>query len=350
MAEVAGRAMALRITQPVEIGVAPCLAGAAALVAARLLLARGIPVTIALTDPSGEGDTLFRRHLRLLQKMGAPLNVEAPAGEEFPCVISGTDNTATMGSSSFLVAKAFLDPAHALRWDGWLALKNPYLTKADPAGAISAAQARELDRRAEEEFHLPRLCLMEHAGIGAAVAAAEMSGHGERGGEIVVLAGPGNNGGDAFVVARGLLEKGLPVRVIPLTAAYADEAAVNLQILQQHAHFLDYCRENGELQWARLEGILSSARLIVDGLFGTGLSREITGEYAAVIARVNASGAPVLSLDVPSGLNADTGEVLGCCVKATTTVTFAAPKQGLFAASGPAQAGKLHVASIGAPQ
>ena len=65
MAEVAGRAMALRITQPVEIGVAPCLAGVAALVAARLLLARGIPVTIALTDPSGEGDTLFRRHLRL---------------------------------------------------------------------------------------------------------------------------------------------------------------------------------------------------------------------------------------------------------------------------------------------
>ena len=254
-----------------------------------------------------------------------------------------------MGSSSFLVAKAFLDPAHALRWDGWLALQNPYLTKSDPAGAISAAQARELDRRAEEEFHLPRLCLMEHAGIGAAVAAAEMSGHGERGGEIVVLAGPGNNGGDAFVVARGLLEKGLPVRVIPLTSAYADEAAVNLQILQQHAHFLDYCRENGELQWARLEGILSSARLIVDGMFGTGLSREITGEYAEVIARVNASGAPVLSLDVPSGLNADTGEVLGSCVKATTTVTFAAPKQGLFAASGPAHAGKLQIASIGNP-
>lgn len=350
--EVAGRAMALRVNQPVEIGVAPCLAGAAALVAARLLMLRGVPVSLALTDPSAEGDTLFRRHLRLLQKMGARLNIEENASDDFPCVISGTDNSATMGSSSFLVAKAFLDPAHALRWDGWFALKNPFLSAPDPAAAVTAAEAREIDRRAAEEFHLPTLCLMEHAGIGAAVIAAEMAGGNSRTGEIVVLAGPGNNGGDAFVLARGLLEKGVPVRVIPLAGTYDGDAEVNLNILRQQPHFIDECRTGEALDKTRLEGILKSARLIVDGLFGTGLSREVSGEYAEVIGLINASAereVPVLSLDVPSGLDADTGAVRGVCVNATRTVTFAAPKKGLYLKSGPAHTGKLHLASIGNP-
>lgn len=349
-AEAAGRAMALRVTQPVEIGVAPCLAGAAALVAARLLLLRKIPVTIALTDPSGDGNTPFHQHLRLLQKMKAPFNVEESVGEEeFPCVISGTDTTATMGSSSFLVARAFLESEHPLRWDGWLTLKNPYFSPAASSNAITVAEARELDHCAQEGFGLPLLCLMEQAGIGAAVVAAELAGKDRALGEIVVLAGPGNNGGDAFVVARGLLEKGLPVRIVPFSTNYAGEALANLRILHQQAQFIDSCRDENTLSLNRLEQIVSSARLIVDGLFGTGLSREVTREYAQVIELVNACRVPVLSLDVPSGLNADNGEIMGCCVKATRTVTFAAPKKGLFAGAGPEQSGEILVASIGNP-
>lgn len=343
VAEAAGRAMALRIQQPVEVGVSPCLAGAAALAAARRLLRRGLPVSIALTESASNADESFALNLEVLRKLGVAVNVNRAGSVDYPCVISGTDVSATMGSSSFLVARSFMESTHRHRWDDWQVEKNPYLREGGEVEAVSSAQAREIDRRAAEEFGLPSLCLMENAGIGAAVVAAQMAQKCGANGEIVILAGAGNNGGDAFVVARGLLEKGLPVRVVPLATDYSGDAGINYGIIRQHPQFIDTSR--GE----QLARILGAARLIVDGIFGTGLNRAVEGEMAQIIAAVNNSGVAVLSLDLPSGLHADTGEVCGAAVRARQTVTFAAPKTGLLRGAGPEHAGKITVADLGDP-
>lgn len=341
VAETAGRAMALRISRPVEIGVAPCLAGAAALAAARHLSNRRVPVNVVLTEEPGEGTSAFAVNLHVLKALNVPVNLEEGAEGDYPCVIAGTDMTATLGSSSFLVAKSFLDPAHELRWDGWRIDHNPYITQPAPDRYLSVAQARDIDRLAVLELGLPGICLMENAGIGAAAAAAELAEKNRAGGEVVVLAGPGNNGGDAFVVARGLIERGMAVRVVPLAQEYKAEALTNYRLLAQQEQFIDRCDTE------RLRGVLASARLVVDGIFGTGLSRAPDGVCAQVIGMVNAAGAPVLSLDVPSGLDADTGEVMGSCVKATRTISFAAAKRGLFLSCGADLAGEVLVADIG---
>ena len=149
-AEAAGRAMALRIQQPVEVGVSPCLAGAAALAAARRLLQRGLPVSIALTESSDNADEVFTLNLEILRKLGTTVNVNRAGSVDYPCVISGTDVSATMGSSSFLVARSFMESTHRHRWDDWQVGKNPYLHEAGKNEAITAAQAREIDRRAVE--------------------------------------------------------------------------------------------------------------------------------------------------------------------------------------------------------
>ncbi len=343
IAERTGRAMALRLFDAVEIGVSPCLAGAASLVAARMLMKRRIPVNVTLTEDSDKGDNPFSVNLRILKKLQARLNVDEVDADDYPCVISGTDMTATLGSSNFLVAVNFLKYEHEYKWDNWTLDKNPLIFEADLGEVVSIAKMREIEKQSVEHFGYPEICMMENAGIGAAVVAYNMAKNSGENGEIVIFAGPGNNGGDAFVVARGLLDKGLPVRVIPMAQEYSGAAERQFEIIKQQPQFIHHYSEH------ELEHILHSSRLIIDGFFGIGLSRDIEGEYARIIEKINASPVPVLALDVPSGLNADTGEIHGCAIKAEKTVTFAAVKEGMLTDNGRELCGEIVVADIGDP-
>ena len=178
--------------------------------------------------------------------------------------------------------------------------------------------------------------LMARAGLAAAELARALAG--DSGKPVLILAGPGNNGGDAFVVACHLRQWWHKVTVVCLAdpGQYSGDAA---------AAFDAWRKTGGEtrsappptLDWA----------LVVDGLFGIGLQRDVDGDYAALIDYVNALDTPVLSLDVPSGLDADTGRVWGCAVQADHTITFIALKPGLLTLDGPDLCGALHVAELG---
>ncbi len=163
------------------------------------------------------------------------------------------------------------------------------------------------------------LPLMSRAGLAAAEVARTMAG--ERGGAVLVLAGPGNNGGDAFVVARWLRQWFFAPIVFfrgDLSQAPPDAAAA-------HRAYLDA----GGTTVADIPADWRGT-LIVDGLFGIGLTRPMAADYATIVERANASGAPILALDVPSGLDADTGVARGTAIRASATATFIALKPGLL--------------------
>lgn len=341
--ERAGRAMSLGIKSSVEAGVSPCPAGAASMVALRMLKNRGINVRLSITEES-DASSIFNTQLKICRKMGIPTTIDETDEDDFPCVISGMDVSATIGSGNFYVAARYLQDNHPGIWDNWNMKDSAYLNEPQDDRTISIKQARAIDEIATNEFGLPSICLMENAGIGAAVVANDMFSKIEDSGEVVIIAGPGKNGGDAFVVARGLLERGLPVRVIPLAESYQGDALTNYEILCQHDQFIDRPDEKS------FEKIISSARLIVDGIFGTGLNKEITGEFAQKIQVINDSPAKVLSLDVPSGLNADTGEIMGACINANKTATFAGVKVGMTSETGKEVCGEIIVADIGNPK
>jgi len=227
------------------------------------------------------------------------------------------------------------------------------LAELDPGRfeAVTASEMRELDRRAIEEFGVPGVVLMENAGRGAAEAALRMLEDADRERPTVLVCGKGNNGGDAYVVARHLHGHGRPVEVF-LThepEAIRGEARTNLEILLK-TQGIPVRSLSDEDEYGRLVDLLGCTPLIVDGLLGTGLVRTVAAPFDRIIGLVNDPGRPVLSLDVPSGLDSDTGQILGVSVQATTTVTFALPKRGLLVGKGPQVAGKLILVEIGMPR
>ena len=178
--------------------------------------------------------------------------------------------------------------------------------------------------------------LMARAGLAAAELARKLAG--DNGKPVLILAGPGNNGGDAFVVARHLKQWWFNVTVVCIAdpKKYSGDAAAALQAWRQ---------AGGEVV-AAIPAAPDWA-LVIDGLFGIGLQRNLDEDYAALVEQVNALDAPVLALDVPSGLDADTGRVLGCAIAAGHTITFIALKPGLLTLDGPDHCGELHVADLG---
>jgi NAD(P)H-hydrate epimerase len=164
---------------------------------------------------------------------------------------------------------------------------------------------------------------------------------------VIVVAGAGNNGGDGFVVARRLLSAKIPVETfLALPAAkLSGDAKVNYDaLIEAGASVVELERDVAPLATA-----LESAELLVDALFGTGLDREITGFLAELIEAMNRAACPKVSLDLPSGLHADSGRILGACVQANHTFTFAHPKLGLCTPRGSAYAGALEVCDIVEP-
>lgn len=182
----------------------------------------------------------------------------------------------------------------------------------------------------------PDIPLMEKAGAGAAELAGALAS--ESGEPVLILAGPGNNGGDALVVARLLRAQGFRADVV----SRADPARLPPDAARAWAAW----RESGG---TLLPDIPPSQRysLVIDGLFGVGLQRDITGEDARWIAQANAMNCPKLALDVPSGLNADSGRVCGCALRADHTLTFLGLKPGLFTADGPDYSGALLLDTLG---
>lgn len=207
----------------------------------------------------------------------------------------------------------------------------------DPT-AIRRDQAREIDRLAMEDLGIPGILLMENAAIGIAAVACGMRPHS---GPVAVLCGPGNNGGDGFAAARHLYNAGIDVRchllVPPEAYAPGSDAGVNLQIARRIG--ISLRRDLG----------FAGARLLLDAIFGTGLQREVGPPYRAAIEAMNASGIPILAVDLPSGLDADSGEELGLAVRATATATMVAPKCGFYTGIGPVCVGRIHVVGIGIP-
>ena len=211
--------------------------------------------------------------------------------------------------------------------------------------AATAEQMRDFDRRAEQEFGVPSSVLMENAGRHVSEAIRDMLGS-VRGKRIAIVAGAGNNGGDGFVAARHLHDAGAEAAIFLLgdPASVKGDAKINLDILLKTGFTVKSVQSASEL-----EAPLAHSDAVVDAIFGTGLRGEVRGLAAEVIQAINASGRPVVAVDVPSGLDADTGQILGVCVNADRTVTFALPKIGLLAYPGASCVGQLIVADIGIP-
>ena len=213
---------------------------------------------------------------------------------------------------------------------------------------LTAAQMREADRATIDDIGIPAIVLMENAGR-QVVSAMESAFETALEGRVAVLSGTGNNGGDGFVVARTLLQRGVDVAlfVIGPIAAVKGDARLNLEILGRLG--VNAVEVDDEQAWDLHYSEISQCRLIVDALFGTGLTRPLSGMLETVVADVNTAGIPIVSIDLPSGLNADTPHLPGACIDASMTVTLAAPKLPLVLPPGEMHAGDVVVADIGIP-
>lgn len=206
-----------------------------------------------------------------------------------------------------------------------------------PENLYTAAQLRELDRRAVERAGIPAGDLMQRAGEAAWRITAVQWPDVKR---ILVLCGAGNNAGDGYVFARRAREEGREAVLLCVgdTARLPPAAAAARKLYLEAG--------GGE---ARFTGRLPAADLIVDALLGIGLDRPLQSEWLKAVQGVNASGAPVLSMDIPSGLNADTGAEMGVAVRATVTVCFIGLKAGLFTGAGPECSGLLRFEDLQLP-
>jgi hydroxyethylthiazole kinase-like uncharacterized protein yjeF len=213
---------------------------------------------------------------------------------------------------------------------------------------VTAEQMRGLDNTAINNFNVSSLELMENAGSRTVEVMLEKYGD-PMGRTVVVFAGPGNNGGDGMAIARLLAAKlARPVvfLLVPVDKLKGDSAVNYSRLLDLPVKTIEITSEE-ELRTASI--ILSQCWAVVDGLFGTGLTRPITGIFAAAVKIMNEALCPVIAVDMPSGLNADNGEILGSCVQADITVTFGQAKIGQVIHPGREYTGLLEVVDIGIP-
>jgi NAD(P)H-hydrate epimerase len=212
--------------------------------------------------------------------------------------------------------------------------------------ALSCAEARELDRRAIEEYGIPGLVLMENAGRGITDLLLSLGVHGL----VAICCGKGNNGGDGFVIARHLDGRGLPVRVLFFGRPddLPNDAAANYRIVLKTGISLKVWEGAVDMDVLAVE--LAAAAWIVDALFGSGLRGPVRPPLDRVIAAINASSARVLAVDIPSGLDSDTGGPLGPTIRAHHTATLVAPKKGFAEAAAHEWLGQVHVIDLGLPR
>ncbi len=213
---------------------------------------------------------------------------------------------------------------------------------------LNAAQMRDADRQTVDDIGIPSMVLMENAGR-QVVAALEAAYDDLPDRHVAVLCGCGNNGGDGFVVARTLYQRGVEVSVFVIGSlkTVKGDARLNVEILGRLG--ITVVEIADEQAWELHFSEISKCELIVDAIFGTGLKSPLAGMLETVVADINASLIPVISVDLPSGLSADHAEPIGDCIRAAITVTLAAPKLPLVLPPGESKAGNIVVADIGIP-
>ena len=214
---------------------------------------------------------------------------------------------------------------------------------------VDAKEMRAIDRSTIRDFGVKGLTLMENAGKGAAgVALKELEGAKSK--RVSIFAGKGNNGGDGFVVARHLANAGYEVRVFSIARIkeLKGDAKVNAKAWENIGGVTNILRSGADIKKHTV--FFAHSALIIDALFGTGLSSDVRGVVKAIMDYINSSRIRVLSIDMPSGISADTGAVMGTAVSADITATMALPKLGLYQYPGREYAGRIEVIDIGAPR
>ena len=209
---------------------------------------------------------------------------------------------------------------------------------------LTAAEMKALDEYTIHEIGVPSMVLMERAALAVAEELQGENGFDAGAGNIAVISGTGNNGGDGVAVARLLHLKGYHVAVILIgeRERCTEETKLQLRIAENYGVMV---REG--LTIAQIRDETGKASIIIDALFGIGLSRNLEGVFKAVVDEINAAPAKVIAIDIPSGLSADTGEILGAAVKAHMTVALAYMKAGLTKEPALSLAGRVKVKDIG---
>lgn len=209
---------------------------------------------------------------------------------------------------------------------------------------VTAQEMREIDAKTIERYCIPSTVLMERAGLAVASKIKEIFNRKK----IIVIAGSGNNGGDGLVVARNLYNEGWDVKVF-LTSRPEDlkgDALLQYKVAVKFGVDIQPIKELLVCQ----SPVLTRHSIIVDAILGTGLSKNVTGRLSAVITFLNKSNVPVVSIDIPSGISSDSGQIMGDAVRADYTVTFGLPKRGHLLYPGAEYAGKLFIEDIGFPK
>lgn len=227
---------------------------------------------------------------------------------------------------------------------------QPPVLAASSIPAVTIGRMMEVDRLAIEEYGITLLQMMEQAGSHLAeVARLELGG--DLGGRnVVVAAGPGNNGGGGLVAARHLMNRGAGVRVVLARPALRMTDAGRHQLATLLAMGMSCCVATYDLSDEELEAALARADLVVDAVLGYRAEGAPHGEVERLIGFIVRSGRPVLSLDVPSGLDPDTGQTPGWAISARATLTLALPKPGLLEGPGVERSGRLYLGDLGLPE
>ncbi len=209
---------------------------------------------------------------------------------------------------------------------------------------LSSNNVKDIDRYCIDELKIPEIILMENAALKV------VKNIDEKYKNIIIVCGTGNNGGDGLAVGRHLLCDGKQVEFFVVGTKDKMSSSSNTQynILTNLNASVNFIESDQDL--IKLEDSLKTCDLIIDSIFGIGLSREVTGIYKKVIEKINKVSKYILAVDVPSGLNANTGVILGCCIKANKTVTFIGEKKGFNHTDAKTYLGDVIVEQISVPK
>jgi NAD(P)H-hydrate epimerase len=217
-----------------------------------------------------------------------------------------------------------------------------------PCTVMTRDEVRAFDARAINEFGIPGMVLMENAGRSCASLIREkLQDAGRR--KVCIFCGTGNNGGDGYVVARHLINDRFEVAtaVCGEPDKIKGDARINLNILERMGGRIEWLDPSDTDLPEKVHSLTAGGAMIVDGLLGTGLRGQLSDTYKRLIETLNACDCPILAIDIPSGLDCDSGEPLGAAIQAAWTVTFVAVKKGFTSACAERYTGDIFVASIG---
>lgn len=207
---------------------------------------------------------------------------------------------------------------------------------------VDVKMMMEIDNKAINEYKIPRIVLMEHAGLQVSNVAAKILGKNKK--KVCLFCGAGYNGGDGLVAARHLNNRGYDTIIFLISdeSKCKKETAQNLNILKKLGIKINYYNR-------KINNLLADSDLIIDAMLGIGIQGKVRKPVYSIIDILNNAKIPILSVDVPSGLDSDTGKIFGKCIKANQTVTFTLPKKGFFLNKGYEVTGKIIIKDIGIP-